>query len=430
MKNNYKNSKSSSGWKSLPRWKNIKRNYSEKNVSKLRGNIHIEYSIAKQGADRLWKLLHKDEPVRTLSALTGNQAVQQVKAGLNAIYVSGWQVAADMNNSLSMYPDQSLYTCDSVPSLVKRINNALIRADQIHHLNGDNDTHWLVPLVADAEAGFGGVLNAYEIMKNMIECGASGVHFEDQLASAKKCGHLGGKVLEPVKEFICKLTAARLAADVCGVDTILIARTDAESGSLLTSDTDPRDRPFIKGKKTSEGYFQVKAGLDYAIARGLCYAPYADLLWFETSHPDLDQAKEFAKSIHRKFPGKFLAYNCSPSFNWKYNLDENQIEKFQDELADLGYKFQFVTLSGFHSLNYDMFMLAKGYKEHGMLAYSKLQTSEFEAEKYGYEAIKHQSFVGTGYFDEITHLVSDGSASTLSMKESTEKKQFSKSNKR
>ncbi len=412
------------GWNDKNRWNHIKRSYTEKDVLKLKGNIHCEHSIAKLGCQKLWKLLNEKEAVKTLSAITGNQAIEQVKAGLKAIYISGWQVAADMNNSMSMYPDQSLYTADSVPSLVERINNSLIRSDQISHLKGDNKTDWLVPLVADAEAGFGGVLNAFELMKGMIESGASAVHFEDQLAAAKKCGHLGGKVLVPTREFISKLIAARLAADISGVETIIIGRTDAESASLLTSDIDPNDQPFIQGKRTQEGFYQVKAGLDQAISRGLAYAPYADLLWFETSHPDLKQAKIFADAIHSKYPGKLLAYNCSPSFNWRANLDEKTIKNFQEELNEMKYKFQFVTLSGFHSLNYAMFELAKEYKKSGMAAYSKLQNAEFEAEKDGYSAVKHQSFVGTGYFDAITEIISGGASSIVSMKGSTEEEQF------
>lgn len=411
-------------WKKSSRWKGMERPFTPEDVYKLRGTIHREYTIAKLGARRLWKLLHEEECVKTLSAITGNQAIEQVRAGLKAIYVSGWQVAADMNNSSSMYPDQSLYTVDSVPALVKRINNALLRADQVHHLKGDHSINWLVPLIADAEAGFGGVLNAYELMRHMIEEGASAVHFEDQLASVKKCGHLGGKVLVPTREFISKLVAARLASDVLGVETIIIARTDALTGALLTSDIDPYDKQFTTGKRTSEGYYEVKAGIDQAIARALAYAPYADILWFETSRPDLKEAKIFASEIHKKYPEKLLAYNCSPSFNWKLNLDDKTIEKFQNELASMGYKFQFVTLSGFHSLNHSMFMLAKEYKEKGMTAYSNLQQAEFEAEKLGYEAVKHQEFVGTGYFDAITQIISSGSSSILSMEGSTEKEQF------
>ncbi|HTL71501.1 MAG TPA: isocitrate lyase [Candidatus Eisenbacteria bacterium] len=412
-------------WKNSARWKGITRPYKAEDVYKLRGTVERGYTLAKLGSARLWKLLHDEPYVHVLSAVTGNQAIQQVKAGLKAIYVSGWQVAADMNNSLRMYPDQSLYPSDSVPFLLKRINNALQRADQIHHLKDDHSTYWMAPLVADAEAGFGGPLNAFEIMRYMIEEGAAGVHFEDQLASVKKCGHLGGKVLVPTREFITKLVAARLAADVSGVDTLLVARTDADSGSLITSDIDPYDRPFIKGpKRTHEGFFEVKSGLDQAIARALAYAPYADLLWFETSKPSLAQAKTFSEAIHKKFPGKLLAYNCSPSFNWKTNLSEAEIGTFQNQIGAMGYKFQFVTLSGFHVLNHGMFNLAKDYKARGMAAYSKLQVAEFESEKEGYEATRHQEFVGTGYFDAVTEIASQGQSSTLGMEGSTEKEQF------
>lgn len=411
-------------WASSPRWKGIKRPYLAEDVDRLRGTFHREYSLAKIGANRLWKLLNEDPYVPALSAVTGNQAIQQVKAGLKAIYVSGWQVAADMNNSLRMYPDQSLYPSDSVPYLIKRINHSLLRADQIHHLKGENKIYWLAPLVADAEAGFGGPLHAFEIMRMLVEEGSAGVHFEDQLASVKKCGHLGGKVLVPTREFVTKLVAARLAADVSNVDTILIARTDADSASLLTSDIDPYDKPFIHGQRTHEGFYQVKAGLDQAIARALAYAPYADLLWFETSKPNLEQAKKFSDAIHRQYPGKMLAYNCSPSFNWKANLDEGTIAKFQREIAAMGYKFQFVTLSGFHVLNYSMYMLASTYRKNGMAAYSKLQEDEFAAEKLGYEAVKHQEFVGTGYFDAVTEIASGGNSSVLGMHGSTEREQF------
>ncbi len=413
-------------WKNSSRWKGIERPYAAEDVYRLKGTIHREYTLGKTGANRLWKLLNEESYIHVLSAVTGNQAIQQVKAGLKAIYVSGWQVAADMNQSLHMYPDQSLYPSDSVPHLVKRINNALLRADQIHHLKGDDSIYWPAPLVADAEAGFGGPLHAFEIMKRMIEEGAAGVHFEDQLASVKKCGHLGGKVLVPTREFITKLTAARLAADVSGVDTILVARTDADSASLLTSDVDSYDQPFVHGARTHEGFYQVKAGLNQAIARALAYAPYADLLWFETSKPNLEQAKTFADAIHKKYPGKLLAYNCSPSFNWKLNLRDDTIAKFQSELGKMGYKFQFVTLSGFHALNYSMFTLARDYKENGMAAYSKLQVSEFEGEKLGYEAVRHQEFVGTGYFDAVTEIATSGLSSTLGMEGSTEKEQFGK----
>ena len=412
-------------WKNSLRWKGVERPYSPEDVYKLKGTVHREYSLGKMGANRLWKLLHEEEYIHVLSAVTGNQAIQQVKAGLKAIYVSGWQVAADMNNSLRMYPDQSLYPSDSVPYLLKRINNSLMRADQIHHLKGDDNIYWMAPLVADAEAGFGGPLNAFEIMKHMIEEGAAGVHFEDQLASVKKCGHLGGKVLVPTRDFITKLIAARLATDVSGVDTLLIARTDADSASLLTSDVDPYDRPFVKSpERTHEGFYQVKAGLRQAIARALAYAPYADLLWFETSKPNLEDAKTFSDTIRKKYPGKLLAYNCSPSFNWKVNLDPATIAKFQQELGKMGYKFQFVTLSGFHALNYSMFTLAKDYAKNGMAAYSQMQEAEFDAEKEGYEATRHQEFVGTGYFDAVTEIASQGQANTLGMKGSTEKEQF------
>lgn len=413
-------------WKNATRWKGAARPYSPEDVYRLMGTIHREYTLSRLGANRLWKLLNEEPYVHALSALTGNQAIEQVKAGLKAIYVSGWQVAADMNNSLRMYPDQSLYPSDSVPYLIKRINNALLRADQIHHLRGDDSIYWLAPLVADAEAGFGGPLNAFAIMKYMIEEGGAGVHFEDQLASVKKCGHLGGKVLVPTREFITKLVAARLAADVCGVDTILIARTDAHSASLLTSDIDPEDQPFIHGHRTHEGFYQVRAGLEQAIARAKAYAPYADLLWFETSKPDLDEAKVFAEAIHAKYPGKMLAYNCSPSFNWKMKLNDEKIASFQGELGKMGYKFQFVTLSGFHSLNYSMFMLAHEYRDQGMAAYARLQEAEFKAEPIGYEAIRHQEFVGTGYFDAVTEIATAGLASTLGMEGSTEKDQFKK----
>jgi isocitrate lyase len=413
-------------WESHPRWQGITRTYTPTDVLRLRGSLLIEHTLARHGAERLWHLLHSEPYVHSLGAMTGLQAVQQVQAGLKAIYMSGWQVAGDNNSASQTYPDQSLYPADSVPSLVKRINNALTRADQIAHMKGETSVHWFAPIVADAEAGFGGVLNAFELMKGMIEAGASGVHFEDQLASAKKCGHLGGKVLVPTQEFIQKLTAARLAADVCGVPTVLIARTDAESATLITSDIDPRDRPFIKGgERTSEGFFYVQEGMDACIARGLAYAPFADLLWFETSTPDLEQAQKFANAIHAKFPNKLLAYNCSPSFNWKKKLDEKAIAKFQPELAKLGYKFQFVTLAGFHALNTSMFELANGYRDFGMAAYSKLQEREFELEKSaGFTAVKHQSFVGTGYFDDVTNTITGGTSSTTAMSGSTETAQF------
>ncbi|MGE0494671.1 MAG: isocitrate lyase [Vulcanimicrobiota bacterium] len=412
-------------WQSEARWKGIQRPYSAEDVWRLRGSFEIEYTLAKMGADRLWKLLHSEDYVNVLSAVTGNQAIQEVQAGLKAIYVSGWQVAGDMNNAMHMYPDQSLYPSNSVPFLIRRINNSLMRADQIHHLGGDTSVHWMAPIVADAEAGFGGPLHAFEIMKDMIENGVAGVHFEDQLASVKKCGHLGGKVLVPTREFVTKLVAARLAADVCGVDTILIARTDADSAGLLTSDVDPYDHDYITSQeRTHEGFFPVKPGVEQAIARGLAYAPFADLLWMETSHPDLGQAQQFADAIHAKFPGKMLAYNCSPSFNWRLKLSEAECEAFQREIGKMGYKFQFVTLSAFHQLNYGMFRLAQGYKARGMAAYAELQTAEFEAEKDGYEAIRHQQFVGTGYFDAVTEVATGGQSSTTAMAGSTEAEQF------
>ncbi len=412
-------------WATNPRWKGIKRPYTAEEVIKLRGSFDIEYSVARMGAERFWNLLHSENCVAGLGALTGNQAVQQVQAGLLAIYLSGWQVAADANLAGQMYPDQSLYPADSVPSVVKRINNALLRADQVACLNGDSDTHYLAPIIADAEAGFGGNLNAFVLMKGMIEAGASGVHFEDQLSSAKKCGHLGGKVLVPTQEAENKLIAARLAADVCGVPTVLIARTDANAANLLTSDIDERDRPFVTGDRTHEGFFRVKNGLDQAISRGLAYAPYADLIWCETGKPDLEEARTFAQAMHAEFPGKLLAYNCSPSFNWSANLDEKTMLHFRESLADMGYKFQFITLAGFHSLNTSMFELAGAYKEKGMYAYSKLQDKEFAYEKErGYKAIKHQAFVGAGYFDTIQNTITSGKTSTAALAGSTEEEQF------
>jgi isocitrate lyase len=410
-------------WNS-PRWQGIRRPYTPEDVWRLRGTVQVEHTLARRGAAKLWDLLHAEPFVATLSAITGAQAVQQVQAGLKAIYVSGWQVAGDANTALETYPDQSLYPADSVPALVERINNALLRADQIHHARGDDGTDWLVPLVADAEAGFGGLLNAYELMKHMIARGAAGVHYEDQLASLKKCGHLGGKVLVPTSEFITKLVAARLAADVAGVDTVLIARTDALSATILANDIDPADRAFVVGERTPEGFVRVRPGIEAAVARGLAYAPYADLLWFETSKPDMDEARRFAEAIHERFPGKMLAYNCSPSFNWKRNLRDTEIAAFQREIGAMGYKFQFVTLSAFHSLNYAMFELASGYRARGMAAYSELQQREFAAEAQGYEAAKHQEFVGVGYFDEITEIVTGGRSSSLAMKGSTEEEQF------
>lgn len=413
-------------WEGDKRWSGIKRDYTPEEVLKLRGSYKIEQSIARLGAENLWKDIESGDYVNALGALTGNQGVQQVRAGLKAIYLSGWQVAADANLAGQMYPDQSLYPADSVPAVVKKINAALLRADQVEVVEGNVTKEWLVPIVADAEAGFGGSLNAYELMKAMIEAGAAGVHFEDQLASEKKCGHLGGKVLVPTKEFIKKLTAARLAADVLDVPTVLIARTDAQAATLLTSDIDERDQKFIKGKRTQEGFYHINNGLDTAIDRGLSYAPYADLLWCETSTPDLDEAKRFAESIQKEFPNKKLAYNCSPSFNWKRKLDATTIAKFQRELGAMGYKFQFVTLAGFHALNYSMFDLATKYKAEGMKAYSALQEREFAAEEIGYTATRHQREVGTGYFDEVSNVISGGTSSTLALKGSTEEAQFNK----
>src|SRR5579859_5554105 len=381
------------------RWRDVQRPYTTADVDRLRGTVKVEHKLARLGAEKLWKQMHTEPYVHSLGALTGNQAIQMVQAGLKAIYVSGWQVAGDANNAGQMYPDQSLYPSDSVPALVRRINNALQRADQICHSEGKDNIDWLVPLVADAEAGFGGCLNAFELMKAMVEAGAAAVHFEDQLSSAKKCGHLGGKVLVPAQEFVQKLIAARLAADVMGVPTVLIARTDANSARLLTSDADPRDREFIYGERTPEGFYQFRGGIEAAIARGIAYAPYADVLWCETSTPDLSEAKKFANAIHAKFPDKLLAYNCSPSFNWKKKLDDVTIANFQQELGKMGYKFQFVTLAGFHSLNMSMFHLARGYAQSGMTAYSKLQQEEFAAQELGYRAVTHQKFVGTGYLD-------------------------------
>ncbi|HRI67816.1 MAG TPA: isocitrate lyase [Polyangium sp.] len=407
------------------RFENILRNYAHADVLRLRGSVKIAHTLADMGARRLWDLLHSQDYVQALGAMSGNQAVQMVKAGLMAIYVSGWQVAADANSAGEMYPDQSLYPVDSVPNVVKKINAALLRADQIDHAEGKKNVHYFAPLIADAEAGFGGPLNAYELMKHMIESGAAGVHFEDQLASEKKCGHLGGKVLVPTSHFIRTLNAARLAADVADVPTLVIARTDADSAKLITSDVDERDHPFIKrNSRTSEGFYRLSGGIECAIARGLAYAPYADLVWCETSKPDLQEAKFFAEGIRRHFPGKLLAYNCSPSFNWKKNLDDSTIAKFQRELGAMGYKFQFVTLAGFHTLNYAMFDLAKGYRERGMAAYSELQEREFGAEKLGYSATKHQREVGTGYFDQVAEVISGGKSSTLALGDSTEAHQF------
>ncbi|UII56354.1 isocitrate lyase [Cytobacillus spongiae] len=411
-------------WEMDKRWSGIERPYTAEEVIKLRGSIDIEHTLARRGAEKLWQLVNEEDYVNALGALTGNQAVQQVKAGLKAIYLSGWQVAADANLSGNMYPDQSLYPANSVPNVVKRINQALQRADQIHHSEGDNSIDWFAPIVADAEAGFGGQLNVFELMKGMIESGAAGVHFEDQLSSEKKCGHLGGKVLLPTQTAVRNLISARLAADVMGTPTLVIARTDANAADLITSDVDPCDAPFITGERTPEGFFRTNAGLDQAIARGLAYAPYADLIWCETSEPNLDEARRFAEAIHEKFPGKLLAYNCSPSFNWKKKLDDETIAKFQVELGRMGYKFQFVTLAGFHALNYSMFELARGYKDRGMAAYSELQEAEFGSEQYGYSATRHQREVGTGYFDQVSMVITGGTSSTTALKGSTEEEQF------
>ena len=411
-------------WSTDPRWAGIERPYSAEDVVRLRGTVHVEHSIARLGATKLWNSLHSEDFVNALGALTGNQAMQQVKAGLKAIYLSGWQVAADANLAGEMYPDQSLYPANSVPQVVKRINNTLLRADQLHYAEGNDSIDFLQPIVADAEAGFGGVLNAFELMKAMIEAGAAGVHFEDQLASVKKCGHMGGKVLVPTREAIEKLVAARLAADVMGVPTLIVARTDAEAADLLTSDIDTNDVPFVTGERTVEGFFKTRNGIDQAISRGLAYAPYADLVWCETGKPDLEFARKFAEAIHAKFPGKLLAYNCSPSFNWKKNLDDATIAKFQKELASMGYKFQFITLAGFHSLNYGMFDLAHGYARRQMSAFVELQEREFAAAERGFTAVKHQREVGTGYFDAVTQTIQRGQSSTTALKGSTEEEQF------
>lgn len=411
-------------WALNPRWKGIERPYSADDVLKLRGSFEIEYTLAKLGAERLWNLMQQKPYVAGLGALTGNQAVQQVQAGLDAIYLSGWQVAADANQAGTMYPDQSLYPADSVPKVVEKINNALLRADEIQSVTGEGNIYWLAPIMADAEAGFGGNLNAYELMKMMIKAGAAGVHFEDQLSSAKKCGHLGGKVLVPTQEAINKLVAARLAADVMGVPTVLVARTDADAANLLTSDIDPRDHKFLTGKRSSEGFYYVKNGLEQGIDRGLSYAPFADLIWMETSHPDLHEAREFANAIHEKFPGKLLAYNCSPSFNWASKLTYAEMLEFRENLAEMGYKFQFITLAGFHALNTSMFELAKNYKMKGMAGYSELQEKEFSLQSEGFKAVKHQAFVGTGYFDAVQNIITDGQASTIALKGSTEEAQF------
>ena len=413
-------------WDTNPRWKNVKRDYTAEEVVRCSGSVRIEHSLAKNGAEKLWDLINTEDFVNALGALTGNQAMQQAKAGLKAVYLSGWQVAGDANSSGQMYPDQSLYPVDSVPAVIKRINNSLRRADQLNIAEGNEVVDYMLPIVADAEAGFGGVLNAFELMKAMIEAGAAGVHFEDQLASAKKCGHVGGKVLVPTQEAVQKLAAARLAADVSGTSTVLLARTDAEAANLITSDIDPRDKEFCTGERTPEGFYRVNNGIDQAISRGLAYAPYADLVWCETGVPDLAFAKKFAEALKKEYPEQLLAYNCSPSFNWKKKLDDSQIAKFQKELGAMGYKFQFITLAGFHALNYSMFELAKGYNESQMTAYVKLQEAEFAAEKDGYTATKHQREVGTGYFDTVTQVIQGGTSSTTALTGSTEEEQFDK----
>jgi isocitrate lyase len=413
-------------WNDNPRWAGVSRPYSAAEVVRLRGTVPVEHSLAKLGSEKLWRYLNTEEWVNALGALTGNMAMQQVKAGLKAIYLSGWQVAADANTAGAMYPDQSLYPVDSVPNVVRRINNALLRADQLNHAEGDNSVDWLQPIVADAEAGFGGVLNAFELMKHMIEAGAAGVHWEDQLASAKKCGHMGGKVLVPTREAVQKLVAARLAADTMGVPSVIVARTDALGANLLTSDVDDNDRPFCTGERTPEGFYVTRIGAEQAISRGLAYAPYADLVWCETGTPDLAFARQFAEAMKAKYPNKMLAYNCSPSFNWKKYLDDATIAKFQRELAAMGYKFQFITLAGFHALNYSMFQLAKGYKARQMSAYVELQQAEFAAESEGYTATRHQREVGTGYFDQVTQVIAGADSSVTALKGSTENEQFDK----
>ena len=413
-------------WDTNPRWKNVKRDYTAEEVAKCSGSVRIEHTLAKNGAEKLWNLINTEDFVNALGALTGNQAMQQAKAGLKAVYLSGWQVAGDANTGMQMYPDQSLYPVDSVPSVVKRINNSLRRADQLNIAEGNDIVDYMLPIVADAEAGFGGVLNAFELMKAMIEAGAAGVHFEDQLASAKKCGHMGGKVLVPTQEAVQKLAAARLAADVSEVPTVLLARTDAEAANLITSDIDPRDKEFCTGERTAEGFYRVNNGIEQAISRGLAYAPYADLVWCETGVPDLAFAKQFAEALKKEHPEQLLAYNCSPSFNWKKKLDDAQIAKFQKELGSMGYKFQFITLAGFHALNYSMFELSKGYNAEQMTAYVKLQEAEFAAEKDGYTATKHQREVGTGYFDSVTQVITGGSSSVTALTGSTEEEQFDK----
>ena len=411
-------------WADSPRWKGITRNYSAEDVVKLRGTVQVEHTLARLGSEKMWRLVNQEDPLCGLGALTGNQAIQEVQAGLKAIYCSGWQVAGDGNSAGEMYPDQSLYPVDSVPKMVERINNALLRTDEIHALNDDTSIDWLPPVIADAEAGFGGNLNAFELMKAMIKAGAAGVHLEDQLSSAKKCGHMGGKVLVPTAEAVAKLSAARLAADVCGVPTILLARTDADAANLITSDSDERDHPFITGERTPEGFYRTNAGMDQAIARGLAYAPYADMIWCETSKPDLEQAKIFADAIHAEYPDQLLSYNCSPSFNWKANLDDATMKIFREELGKMGYKFQFITLAGWHALNSSMFKLARAYKQEGMFAYSQMQEKEFADEKHGFRAAKHQSFVGAGYFDAVQNTIMDGLSSTTALSGSTEEEQF------
>ncbi len=413
-------------WTTNPRWEGVERDFTAEDVVRLQGSVQVEHTLARMGAEKLWRLLREEDYVNALGALSGNQAMQMAKAGLKAIYLSGWQVAADANNGCTMYPDQSLYPADSVPTVVRKINNCFKRADEIHHAEGDDSIDWFLPIVADAEAGFGGVLNAFELMKGMIEAGAAGVHFEDQLASAKKCGHMGGKVLVPTQEAVQKLSAARLAADTMGVPTMLVARTDAEAANLLTSDFDDRDKEFCTGERTKEGFFRVRNGLDQAIARGLAYAPYADLVWCETGKPDIAFARQFAEAIHKQFPGKLLAYNCSPSFNWRKNLDDATIAKFQRELGAMGYKFQFITLAGWHALNYSAFDLADKYRDAGMTAYVELQEKEFASEDRGYTAARHQREVGAGYFDAVTNAATGGGSSLSALTGSTEEEQFDK----
>jgi isocitrate lyase len=424
MANEHEIKRIQADWSTNPRWNGVKRGYEPEDVIRLRGTVKVEHSLARLGAEKLWKHMQSEPFVNSLGALTGNQAMQQVRAGLKAIYLSGWQVAADANLAGQMYPDQSLYPADSVPNVVRGINNALLRADQLNHAEGDDSIDWMQPIVADAEAGFGGVLNAHELMKAMIEAGAAGVHYEDQLASAKKCGHMGGKVLVPSSEAVQKLVAARLAADILDVPTVLLARTDANAAGLITSDIDPYDAPFLTGERSSEGFHITRPGIDQAISRGLAYAPYADLLWCETAHPDLDEAKVFAEAIRNQYPDQLLAYNCSPSFNWKANLDDDTIAKFQRELGAMGYKFQFITLAGFHALNYSMYTLANGYRDRQMAAYVELQEAEFDAESIGYTATKHQREVGTSYFDALTTTIGGGESSLSALSGSTEEEQF------